>query len=83
MRRRRFDRLVVTIADACEADYLVVATCGQCGRRRQMHPYGLVGAHRQLTNAPLDTVLPGFLCRLCRNRVSVTITCTFTHSGGW
>jgi hypothetical protein len=52
---------------------------------RQMHPYGLVGAHRQLTDAPLDTVLPGFLCRLCRNRVSVTITITITctHPGGW
>jgi hypothetical protein len=83
MGRPRFDRPVVTLADACDADYLVVVTCGQCGRERQMHPYGLVGTHRQLTNAPLDTALPGFRCRFCRNRVSVTIACTFTHPGGW
>src|SRR5580704_15571610 len=83
MRKRRFDGPVVTLADACEADYLVIVTCGHCGRGRQMHPYGLLGAHRRLTNAPLNASLPGFLCKFCRNSVSVTITCTFTRPGGW
>ncbi len=52
-----------------------------------MNPCGLIGARRQLMNARLDTTLPGFLCRLCRGSVSVTITIactfTFTHPDGW
>jgi hypothetical protein len=48
-----------------------------------MHPYQLIGRHRRVTDAPLNTVLPGFFCRTCRNSVGVTITCTYTHPGGW
>jgi hypothetical protein len=83
MARHRFDGPVVTLADACEADYLVVVTCEACDRCQQMHPYQLIGAHRRITNAPLDAALPGFFCKICRRAVRVTITCTYEHPGGW
>lgn len=83
MGRRNFHGAVVTLADACEADYLITVRCQQCGARRQMHPYRLIGQHKRLTTARLDTVLPGFHCRVCKRNVSVTITCTYQHPGGW
>ncbi|HEY1613769.1 MAG TPA: hypothetical protein VGF97_08775 [Rhizomicrobium sp.] len=83
MRRRRFEGRAATLADSCEADYVVVVTCGQCGAKRQMHPYRLIHARRSLETARLDTELSGFFCRTCRRSVSVTIACTFQHPGGW
>jgi len=81
MGRRRFHGTVATLADACEADYLVIVKCERCGTRKQMHPYNLIGSHKHLATAPLNTVLPGFYCRTCRSHVSVTITCTHKRSG--
>lgn len=46
-----------------------------------MHPYSLIGPHKRLATATLNTVLPGFYCRTCRSRVNVTITCTHKRSG--
>jgi hypothetical protein len=83
MLRRKHDGPVLTLADACEADYLVILKCGRCSREKQMHPYQLIGSHRRMTNAPLDRALAGFFCNLCRASVSVNITCTYTHPGGW
>ena len=83
MGRHNFHGQVVTLADACEADYLVIVRCDRCETRKQMHPYRLIGAHRRLTDAKLDTMLPGFFCKTCRSPVSVTITCTYQHPGGW
>jgi hypothetical protein len=39
MGRRNFHGVVATLADACEADYLVIVKCERCETRRQMHPY--------------------------------------------
>ena len=83
MRRRKPSGPVRTLADSCDADYLVILTCARCARQKQMHPYQLIGAHRHLTDAPLDTRLPGFFCNFCRASVGVTIACTYTHPGGW
>ena len=83
MGRRNFHGVVATLADACEADYLVIVKCERCETRRQMHPYKLIGPHKRITTAPLNAVLAGFYCKTCRSNVSVTITCTFEHPGGW
>lgn len=83
MGRRNFHGRVDTLADAREADYLVIVKCERCETRRQMHPYRLIQTHRRLATAPLNAVLPGFFCRTCRSKVSVTITCTHMHPGVW
>jgi formate dehydrogenase maturation protein FdhE len=81
MGRRSFHGAVVTLADACEADYLVVVKCKRCETSKQMHPWNLIAPHKRLATAPLNAMLPGFYCRTCRSRVSVTITCTHKRSG--
>jgi hypothetical protein len=83
MGRSNFHGQVATLADAVEADHLVIVKCGRCDAERQMHPYKLIQAHRPLTTAPLDTALSGFFCKTCRSKVNVTITCTYSHPGGW
>jgi hypothetical protein len=81
MLRRNPRGPVATLADACEADYLVTLKCERCETRRQMHPYNLIRDHERLTTAPLNVSLSGFFCKTCRASVSVTITCTHKHPG--
>lgn len=81
MGRRNFHGQVETIGDSCQADYLVIVACGQCGTQKQMHPYKLIAAKKALTTAMLGRSLPGFFCKLCRRSTSVTITCTYRRSG--
>jgi hypothetical protein len=83
MGRRNFHGKIVTIADAVEADYLVIVKCGRCETDKQMHPYNLVSGDRgkRLLNAPLDTELSGFFCKRCRRSVNATIRCTYRHPG--
>ncbi len=77
MGRRNFHGEVKTLADAVEADYLVLVECQNCSRRKQMHPYKIL----KLGNAILGTPLAGFKCTTCRCSVSVVITCTYRRSG--
>ena len=81
MGRHRFHGSVETLADACEADYLVVVMCERCEVRKRMHPYNLLEKRRHLDSAKLDTLLPGFYCTMCRSKVQVKITCTHQHPG--
>jgi len=81
MGRRNFHGKVATLADSVEADYLVFVKCDRCETSKQMHPYNLTSKFARLTNAKLDTLLPGFFCKTCRSPVSVTITCTYRHPG--
>jgi hypothetical protein len=81
MGRRKFHGTVATLADACEADYLVIVKCERCETRRPMHPYSLIAPHKRLAIAPLDALLPGFFCKTCRSKVSVTIRCSYQHPG--
>ena len=81
MGRRNFHGTIETLADSCEADYLVMVMCQRCETRKEMHPYKLLSAHNRLASAKLDTELPGFFCLTCRSHVSVTITCTHKHPG--
>lgn len=81
MGRRRFYGTVRTLADACEADYIVVVMCERCEVRKRMHPYKLLGKHPRLGAAKLDTLLPGFYCTMCRSKVQVKITCTHQYQG--
>jgi hypothetical protein len=81
MGRRSFHGQVVTLADACEADYLVIVKCQSCGAHRQMHPFKLISRHRSLMRAVLDTSLPGFFCNTCGRSANVTISCTHAHPG--
>jgi len=81
MGRRNFHGKVATLADSCDADYLVIVKCERCETGKQMHPYNLVSSHKQLIHALLDTPLPGFFCKTCRGSVSVAITCTYRHPG--
>lgn len=81
MGRRRFHGTVRTLADACEADYIVVVMCERCEVRKRMHPYKLLEKQRRLASAKLDTLLPGFYCTMCRHKVSVKITCTHQYLG--
>jgi hypothetical protein len=82
MGRRNFHGPVRTLADSCEADFLVLVKCLRCETSRQMHPYRLVSRHKRILDAALDQPLPGFFCRTCRSSVSVVISCTYTHPGG-
>ncbi|HEY2445696.1 MAG TPA: CpXC domain-containing protein [Rhizomicrobium sp.] len=79
--RRGFHGRIATLADACAADYLVVVTCEKCGAKRQMHPYKIMSRRKALTEAALDTPLPGFHCRACGRKASVTISCLHKHPG--
>jgi hypothetical protein len=81
MGRRNFHGRVETLADAVEADYLVIVKCDRCAQSKQMHPYKLTSRHKQLVTARLDQLLPGFFCKTCRSPASVTITCTYRRSG--
>jgi hypothetical protein len=81
MGRRSFHGQVVTLADACEGDYLVIVKCQSCGSRRQMHPFRLISRHKPLVRAALDTPLAGFFCKACSRSANVTISCTHTHPG--
>jgi hypothetical protein len=81
-RSRRFEGEVRTLVDACDANYLVIVKCLRCDVRRQTHPYSLLSANRRLTSAALDTTLPGFYCKTCQSKVSVTIACTYSRPGG-
>lgn len=81
MGRRSFHGRVVTLADACEADYLVIVECQNCGARRQMHPFKLISRRTPLMHSALDTVLPGFFCKACGCDATVTISCTHMHPG--
>ncbi len=81
MGRRNFRGPVITLADSCEANYLVIVICGRCETRRQMHPYKLLAGHDALLHAKLGTFMPGFFCKTCRRSVSATITCTYRHPG--
>jgi hypothetical protein len=81
MGRRSFHGQVVTLADACEADYLVIVKCQSCGARRQMHPFKLISRRKPLMHSVLDTSLPGFFCKACGRDATVTISCTHTHPG--
>jgi hypothetical protein len=81
MWRRNFHGTVNTLADAVEADYLVLVVCQECLRRRQMHPYKLTSKYAKLHHAKFDVVLPGFYCSGCRQKVSVKIICTHRRSG--
>jgi hypothetical protein len=81
MGRRNFHGQVVTLGDACEADYLVTVRCERCDTRRPMHPYNIICRHEVLKLAALDTMLPGFFCKTCRSRVSVVVSCTYKRSG--
>lgn len=82
MKRKNFQGRVETLADSCEADYLVILICGRCETKRQMHPYRLISANRKLTGAKLKQPLKGFFCKTCKSSVSVTIYCTYNHPGG-
>ncbi len=82
MQRRKPQGPVRTLADSHEADYLVTVHCQTCDARTQMHPYKLLSRHEKLACAALDAPLPGFWCKACRRRVSVVISCTYTHPGG-
>jgi hypothetical protein len=42
MGQRNFHGRVATLADAVEADYLVIVKCERCETWRQMHPYRLI-----------------------------------------
>jgi hypothetical protein len=81
MGRRNFHGKVETLADACEADYLIVVKCERCETRKQMHPYNLLSGHNRLATARFDTELAGFFCITCQSHVSVTITCTHMRPG--
>jgi hypothetical protein len=81
MGRRNFHGTVVTLADACDANYLVIVKCERCCAWRQMHPYRLIQTRKRLTTALLNVPLPGFYCRTCRSSVSVIVTCTHRRSG--
>jgi hypothetical protein len=83
MLRRKFSGLVRTLADSCEADYLVTVICEECGARKQMHPYRLIARHKELARAPLGKPLAGFRCTSCRRRTRVVISCLWTHPGGF
>jgi hypothetical protein len=82
MGRKNFHGPVRTLADCCEADYVVIVRCERCDTRRQMHPFRLISRSKRILDAPLDKPLPGFRCTTCRSSVSVTITCTYSHPGG-
>lgn len=60
MLRRKFQGKVETIADACEADYIVTVKCERCETRKEMHRYKLLSRHPRLAIAALDTELPRF-----------------------
>ena len=81
MGRRNFHGKVETIADACEADYIVSVKCWRCETRRTMHPYNLLTARPSLATAALDTEQKGFYCRTCRSSVSAIVSCTYAHPG--
>ncbi|HEY1709221.1 MAG TPA: hypothetical protein VGG10_13210 [Rhizomicrobium sp.] len=81
-RARKFQGEAKTLVDCCDAEYLVVVRCERCDVRRQMHPYSLLATRAQLASAALDTPLPGFFCKTCQSKVSVTITCTYSRPGG-
>ena len=81
MGRRSFRGQVVTLADACEADYLVIVECQNCGARRQMHPFRLISRHQELMYSALGASLQGFFCKACGRGANVTISCTHTHPG--
>jgi hypothetical protein len=55
MGRRGFHGQVVTLADACEADYLVIVRCQSCGARKQTQPFKLISRHQPLVESALDT----------------------------
>jgi hypothetical protein len=82
MARRKFDGPIRTIADSCEADYLVIVKCDRCDTRKQMHPFKLIARNKRILDAPLDKPLKGFRCTTCRSSVSAIVTCTYTHPGG-
>jgi hypothetical protein len=81
MGRRNFNGQVQTIGDSCEADYLVIVACQRCNADSQMHPYTLISAKKDLIDAKLGVVLPGFRCRRCRNSVYAVVTCTYRYPG--
>lgn len=81
MGRRGFHGQVVTLADACEADYLVVVKCQGCGAHRQMHPFRLISRHKALMHSELGAPLSGFFCKACGRKANVTISCTHRHPG--
>jgi hypothetical protein len=72
---------VVTVGDSCEADYLVLVICGRCETKRQMHPYRLIAAKKEIALAPLGKPMPGFFCKTCRSSVSATVVCTHERPG--
>lgn len=81
MLRRKITHPVRTLADACEADYLVSVRCETCGSKKQMHPWRLISRHEELARAPLGRPLVGFRCTSCRRRTRVVVSCTLTHPG--
>jgi hypothetical protein len=81
MGRRSFQGQVVTLADACEADYLIIVKCQSCGARWQMHHFKLISRHRELMHTALGTFFSGLFCKACGRDANVTISCTHTHPG--
>lgn len=81
MLRRKLSKPLRALADACEADYLIVIRCEECGSKKQMHPYRLISQNKDLAKAPLGKPVPGFLCKSCRRRTRVVISCTLMHPG--
>jgi hypothetical protein len=81
MGRRNYRGTVITLADACAADYLVQVTCERCKARKQMHPWLLIRRREALKPAMLETPLPGFRCTACRRSVRAIVSCTYRRPG--
>jgi hypothetical protein len=81
MGRRNFHGTVKTLADAVEADYLILVVCQECLRRRQMHPYKLTSKQDRFLRANFEEVYEGFRCTGCKQNVAVKFICTHRRSG--